>query len=591
MIRLYDTITLGMTVRILIRLRLKEMRVRHDCALYSAFTDLAKAPEQIERSDAARCLPPRRQWVRPKRDRRAGRSNDEITAMAIRRAVDARQRAGTLDQVEWGRNLLALVEKVKEIAGCGTHGFSRPAVMALAKGIGKQHRVVAPCATLIDRVVSGYLARYLDGLVEPLLGPNCFSFRVNGVTHHDAILGLRDYRSTHSGKRIYVAECDIRGFYDSLAHRVARDAVLQAAKERNIVLDPAALSLLDSLLKSYSFPAFGRPEALKQVAQKKAGISIDWLDKKERDALYGDVPDDEIGIPQGNPVSPILSNLVLMKADRGVEAILGADGFYARYCDDVIMAHPHKKVCEAALAAYQEVLKKLLLPVHRPKSIPAYGRDFWGLKSRKPYRWDDPETTQSAVPWVQFVGYQVRFDGSVRIRKDSLVKQKKAISEVVDRTVHLIKKSKKTGRELKKSGESIFWRIATRILNAGVGKRRSTGGKKPASEPCWIDAFPCIDASRFTRSQMRELDRHREIQFRRLRHVVGKLLPAPEPQPSGGAQVEEKKRKRPFFGAPYSYFGHIGETQGRRDFRVSGYGLEKSRRSTGAKQAPESDPS
>src|SRR5205085_4021107 len=90
---------------------------------------------------------------------------------------------------------------------------------------------------------------------------------------------------------------------------------------------------------------------------------------------------------------------------------------YLRYCDDMILISPDRAVCVAAFAAYRRALERLLLPAHPPESVLKYSRAFWEGKSKHPYRW-----SQSGAPWVQFVGYQVRYDGVVRIRQKSIRK-------------------------------------------------------------------------------------------------------------------------------------------------------------------------
>lgn len=75
----------------------------------------------------------------------------------------------------------------------------------------------------------------------------------------------------------------------------------------------------------------------------------------------------------------------------------------------------------AARREYLRALNELKLPFHKPKSVEQYGPEFWDSKSKKPYRWTGKKEP-GCVPWVQFVGYQVRYDGLVRIKKASVQK-------------------------------------------------------------------------------------------------------------------------------------------------------------------------
>lgn len=43
------------------------------------------------------------------------------------------------------------------------------------------------------------------------------------------------------------------------------------------------------------------------------------------------------GIPQGTPISALLSNIYMIPFDVAVKSLIGADGLYRRYCDDIII--------------------------------------------------------------------------------------------------------------------------------------------------------------------------------------------------------------------------------------------------------------
>lgn len=232
----------------------------------------------------------------------------------------------------------------------------------------------------------------------------------------------------YSNIRIISAECDLSGFYDSLAHDVALRSISDAASDRGWVLDPHAERLLKGLLASYSFPAYGQPEALKNIASFKSPGDLGWLSGSEIKFVYGSTPLEAIGVAQGNPVSPVLANAVLRKADAKIKEMLGESGFYARYCDDIIMLHPNKAICSKALNEYARMMKMLMLPVHKPEDVGLYGKVHYRIKSRKPYQWDERTVDATAIPWIQFVGYQMNHAGELRIRKDSIDKQKVAIS-------------------------------------------------------------------------------------------------------------------------------------------------------------------
>ncbi len=62
------------------------------------------------------------------------------------------------------------------------------------------------------------------------------------------------------------------------------------------------------------------------------------------------------GLPRCGSLSTVLANLVLHEADDAVLRTQCGNLFYARYCDDVVIAHPDESVCRAALEAYKAAL-------------------------------------------------------------------------------------------------------------------------------------------------------------------------------------------------------------------------------------------
>lgn len=63
------------------------------------------------------------------------------------------------------------------------------------------------------------------------------------------------------------------------------------------------------------------------------------------------------GIPQGSPISALLSNIYLLDFDEALNACAAAHGgFYRRYCDDILVVcpHPHKATVEGVIYSLVE---------------------------------------------------------------------------------------------------------------------------------------------------------------------------------------------------------------------------------------------
>ena len=63
------------------------------------------------------------------------------------------------------------------------------------------------------------------------------------------------------------------------------------------------------------------------------------------DFLAKVVPGQRIGLPQGGALSGLLSNLVLDKLDKTINALKLNDFLYIRYCDDIIIIGRKEEDC------------------------------------------------------------------------------------------------------------------------------------------------------------------------------------------------------------------------------------------------------
>jgi RNA-directed DNA polymerase len=75
------------------------------------------------------------------------------------------------------------------------------------------------------------------------------------------------------------------------------------------------------------------------------------------------------GIPQGTPISAVLSNIYMLESDREVAfAVAGVGGLYRRYCDDIICVVPSGKgnLIDELVSS---LIKKNLLSINRDKTV------------------------------------------------------------------------------------------------------------------------------------------------------------------------------------------------------------------------------
>lgn len=238
---------------------------------------------------------------------------------------------------------------------------------------------------LTDLIVHGTVAEAIAQAVEPCLSARLYSYRKGTgwwTATADFARYLRDYRDRHPDSKqrhLYVLRRDIDAYTDSIP-----------------VGDGAPLwPMLARLLASRGEPTLPTPDwrLLEQVVRPEVDVGggrTVFLDR---------------GVPTGQPISCVLFNFYLAELDREFEAVPG--GFYARYSDDILFAHPSAEIVRKAGAKLDALLERLGLRVNPAKSLNLY---LTGAGRRSA---DWPEATgASAVP---FMGTAIQADGTIAL--------------------------------------------------------------------------------------------------------------------------------------------------------------------------------
>jgi len=182
--------------------------------------------------------------------------------------------------------------------------------------------------TVLDRLIQQALYQVLNPYFEPEFSAHSYGFR-EGKSAHQAIMQARQYQS--EGKQ-WVVDMDLAKFFDEVNH----DRLIMRIKSK--VNDRSLLQLLRKYLKS--------------------GIMIDGVTTIR-----------EKGTPQGSPLSPLLSNIVLDELDKELER---RGHSFCRYADDCNIYVRSRKAAERVMESITDfVEKKLKLKVNREKSAVA----------------------------------------------------------------------------------------------------------------------------------------------------------------------------------------------------------------------------
>ena len=481
---------------------------------------------RLKGRDDGGMLPPRKFWSRPSlRERACGLNAKTSRRMAVRRRVLLEQKRGTLASQVWGAKLLAFVREVQTRVFDGPMAFTPPKMISIVKGVDetgrKTYREVASFESLSDRVILNRLTAYLRDRLDPLLTPNCYAFRRDGrITHETAVADLQSWRMAHAGGPMWIAECDILKFFDSISHATVLRRWAELLGE-------------DGEAGVLALPSGDMAVALRVVQA--------YLD------VYSTVETGGRGLPQGGSLSVVLANLILCAADQAVLAADDTELFYARYCDDVVFAHPDAAKCRAAMAAYERALEKLDLPMH-PVEAFTYKQvvrrkrcehGYYEFKSKGPFLWAAAETGVGGVaPWVSFLGSQVKYDGETRIRRESVVRHVRALGRATAEAVREVA-SEDFSRKDAAAVRKWFGCFRNRLIARGVGY---VTAKYEDCIGCWVRAFGQVTRCDETRRQMRYLDRVRERMLCKVWHLVVRRI---------------GKGRRRFKGQPFSYHAFL----------------------------------
>ena len=544
-------------------------------------------------------LPPRRAWMWFKPDAAERRKPGDAPSKLIRAMANhvLKELRKPSPQYRWVHRLRCFLSRVRAraLAWTSDQPFKFDMIHAFPKGNPgnrQKYRIVAEYS-LENSLICGGFSAYLRDLVDGELESSALAFRASVTpdtpppTHHDAVEKILGVLSNAGPtEALWCAEADIEGFFDAVSHDVARRETHRLLSWVKRPTDPRLYAFLDSFLSGYDYVHSARDAARLRLA--KIGVSeprfADPVGALRSRGLLG--PDEEpgrLGIPQGSALSCVLANIVLSSADTLVNAQLRArgrreDGLYLRYCDDIVIIHRDRDLCQLALDVYCRALAGLSLPVHPPKVVAEYpgsrrlpaeepGGFFWGGKSKAPYRWGANLSCRSDVPWLAFVGYQVARDGTVRVRRSSidkeLKKQRRVATDIINELRKEARKAKFEGRiHLIQDLRAVRYRATMHLLSIGVGYPSEWTTSPAPGAVSWCKGFRGMASARVVAAPLQILDRGRISVLRYLEARVRSMLRMRqlgtiEREEEEEQPVDDHPKRREFrldfAGAPLSY--------------------------------------
>lgn len=220
--------------------------------------------------------------------------------------------------------------------------------------------------TVIDRLVQQAILQVLQPIFEQRFSKSSFGFRP-GRSAHQAVKLAQSY--VQSGKRI-VVDMDIEKFFDRVNHDILM------SKLATVIEDKRLLKIIRAFLSA---------------GIMRQGVCIERVE----------------GTPQGGPLSPLLSNIMLDELDKELER---RGHSYCRYADDC-------NIYVKSLRAGQRVMESL--------------KQF--LEKRLRLKVNEGKSEVAKVTERQFLGYRILQNGKINISKKSEVRLKETIRVLTKR--------------------------------------------------------------------------------------------------------------------------------------------------------------
>ena len=246
------------------------------------------------------------------------------------KAVVRNKGCGGIDKMSCEHLLPWLLANKDGLIGSLLDGSYRPNPVRrveIPKDNGKMRLLGIP--TVVDRLVQQAINQVLTPIYERQFSGSSYGFRPKRGCH-DALRGAQ--KTVDEGYK-YVVDLDLERFFDTVCHSCLIEILSRTIKDGRVV------SLIHKYLRS--------------------GV-----------INHGLFEASEEGTPQGGPLSPLLSNVMLNELDKELER---RSHPFVRYADDAMIFCKSKRAAERVRDSITKFIEtKLHLKVNKEKTVVSY---------------------------------------------------------------------------------------------------------------------------------------------------------------------------------------------------------------------------